>query len=197
MPYKRTVIKYLTAVFDCQKGLSILKNGIGSYWYGIEPLNTYQMKTKLPSTKIFSSYEIEIHYLRPLLNNMYNISCVQDAEHYVRQCISPKQLDFRECFWVILMTNTNRVLAFSEVATGTTTSVQTNIKYIFQLGLATNASSIILVHNHPSGSLHISKKDIQETKKIKRLAKLMEITVLDHLIITSESYVSFICEGIL
>ena len=152
------------------------------------------MKT-LPSTELLGSSQIEIHYQRPHLQEMYHISCAEDADTILRKYINPQQLDLRECFWVILLSNANRVLAISEVATGSTRGVQTNLKYIFQLALLTNASAIIVAHNHPSGNLNFSKRDISETKKLQRLAKLMDITLLDHIIITSESFVSFVEEG--
>ena len=152
------------------------------------------MKT-LPSTELLGSSQIEIHYKRPHLNQMHHISSAEGADTILRKYIKPKQLDLRECFWVILLTNGNRVLAISEVATGTSRGVQTNPKYIFQLALLTNASAIIVAHNHPSGNLNFSKRDISETKKLQRLAKLMDVTLLDHIIITSESFVSFVEEG--
>ena len=152
------------------------------------------MKT-LPSTELLGSSQIEIHYKRPHLNQMHHISAAEGADTILRKYINLKQLDLRECFWVMLLTNANRVLAISEVATGTSRGVQTNPKYIFQLALLTNASAIIVAHNHPSGNLNFSKRDISETKKLQRLAKLMDITLLDHIIITSESFVSFVEEG--
>ena len=96
----------------------------------------------------------------------------------------------RESFWVLLLTNANQVVAISETARGTSRGTPVNTKYIFQLALLTNASAIILAHNHPSGKLAISHSDIEETKKIKTLARMMEMTLLDHIIITSESFIS-------
>jgi len=153
------------------------------------------MKSILPSTELLGSSKIEIHYLRPLIEQINHICCAEDADSILRKYINCNQLDLRECFWVILLTNANRVLAISEVATGTSRGVQTNPKYIFQLALLTNASAIIVAHNHPSGNLSISETDIKETKKIKRLATLMDITLLDHLILTSESFLSLTQEG--
>jgi DNA repair protein RadC len=59
------------------------------------------------------------------------------------------------------------------------------------------ASSIILCHNHPSGQLKPSEQDISLTKKLKESARLMEISVLDHLIIGDQKYLSFADEGLL
>jgi DNA repair protein RadC len=149
----------------------------------------------LPGTELLGSSYIEIHYRRPNFYDTYSITGPKDANFILRKYINLRQLDLRESFWVILLTNANRVIAISKVTTGTTTGVLTNPKYIFQLALLTNASAIIIAHNHPSGSLKISGSDIEETKKIKQLAALMDMSLLDHLIITSESYTSMVQEG--
>lgn len=155
------------------------------------------MKPTLPSIALYSSSEITLHYKRPLFSTMEHIACAQDAEALLRQYIEPKQLDLREHFWVILMTQANRVISICEVASGTTIGVQINAKYILQLALLTNAVNVILSHSHPSGNLKISERDIKETKKFKRIAKLMDVTLLDHIIITSEGMTSFTIEDIL
>lgn len=155
------------------------------------------MKTNLPARIPLSASQVELHYKRPLFSSMAHITCAKDAVHYLKQYINTHQLDLRESFWVILMTSANRILGISQVATGTSRSVQTNIKYILQLVLLSNASSVLASHCHPSGNLNPSKKDIAETKKLQRLLKLMEVTLLDHIIITSESFLSFAQEDIL
>ncbi len=153
------------------------------------------MKTQQLTSQLMGSHEIELHYKRPVFETMAHIRCADDANELLRKYINLNQLDLRECFWVILMTNANRVLSISEVATGTTLGVQPNPKYIFQLALLTNASAIIVAHNHPSGTLNVSASDIKETRKLQKLLKLLDITLLDHLIITSESFVSLAQEN--
>jgi DNA repair protein RadC len=96
---------------------------------------------------------------------MCHITSAEDANRCIRLFANLKQLDLRECFWVILLTNANRVLEVAEVATGTTRGVQSNPKYIFQLALLVNASAIIVAHSHPSGTLNISANDLRETKR--------------------------------
>ena len=72
-----------------------------------------------------------------------------------------------------------------------------DVRLILQAALLSNASSIILAHNHPSGSLIPSHNDSTSTKMIKEAAKLMNINVDDHLIVGKENYYSFADEGIL
>jgi DNA repair protein RadC len=78
---------------------------------------------------------------------------------------------------------------------GSTSGTTVNLKEIFQLVLKTNAVAIILCHNHPSGNLKPSNADIALTKRIKSLADVVDIAVLDHIILTSEGYYSLSDEG--
>lgn len=79
----------------------------------------------------------------------------------------------------------------SEIGSGTPKGVVTNLHDVYQLVLKTNVSSIIVAHNHPSGNLKPSESDKQITKKLQNLAKLIDVTFLNHLIITSEDNYSF------
>ncbi len=153
------------------------------------------MKTMLPSTELLGSSKVELHYLRPHTYHMHQVASPECAVDVLRKYVHKQQLDLRESFWVMLLSNANHVLGLSEVATGTSCGVQPNPKYIFQLALLTNATAIILAHNHPSGTLTISQSDIKETKKIQTIATMMDMRILDHIIITSESFVSMVHEG--
>ena len=69
-------------------------------------------------------------------------------------------------------------------------------RLIFKTALEQNATSIILTHNHPSGKLQPSDSDKQVTQKIKLAAQHLDISVLDHIIITETGFYSFQDEGI-
>jgi DNA repair protein RadC len=152
------------------------------------------MKSKQLSTQLMSCAELEIYYKRPLFESMVSITQPEDAVKVLRQYLNPKILDLKELFWLITLTNSNRLIGISEITSGTTKGVQVSPKLIFQIALKANASAIIIAHNHPSGKLKISESDKKETNKLKSLADLMEMTLLDHLIITSESFLSFAYE---
>ena len=70
-----------------------------------------------------------------------------------------------------------------------------DVRVILKLGIENLASGIILAHNHPSGNLAPSNADISLTHKVKESAKLMDINVLDHLIVTDTAYYSFADKG--
>ncbi len=83
------------------------------------------------------------------------------------------------------------------ISSGGVTGTVADPKVIFRSALEHNASSIILVHNHPSGQLKPSTADINLTKKLVSAGKSLEIPVLDHLIFADNGYFSFADEGML
>ena len=102
-----------------------------------------------------------------------------------------------EEFWVLYLNNSNKVIYKSQLSKGGITGTVVDIRIVFKTAFEQNATSISLCHNHPSGTLVASDADKQITKKLKEAGKMLEINILDHLIVTSSSYMSFADEGIL
>lgn len=107
------------------------------------------------------------------------------------------KIELLEQFKVLMLSNNNRVLGVLEISSGGITGTIVDIRLIFAALLKTKATACILVHNHPSGKLQPSDADRQITQKIKQASQILDIALLDHLIITSESYYSFADEGVL
>lgn len=149
------------------------------------------MKPLLPMILPSEVSEVELHYKRPLFKTMRHIRSSNDAYQCIKLYIHPKRIDFKEFFWVLLLTHANRLIGIAEIGSGTSMGVKVNTKEIFQLVLITNASALIVCHNHPSGTLKVSVSDRQMTKRIQEVSKLFEVIFLDHLIITSEDFLSF------
>ncbi len=108
-----------------------------------------------------------------------------------------KKMEFIEQFKIILLNRGNKVLGIYEVSTGGRAGTIADPKVIFAVALKGAAASIILAHNHPSGSLKPSQADVNLTRKIKSGGDILEIPVLDHLILTTDSYYSFADEGVM
>lgn len=96
-----------------------------------------------------------------------------------------------EEFWVLFLNNSHSVLAKSCISKGGYTGTLVDVRIILKKALALAAVGMILVHNHPSGTLKPSQADLDLTQKISRAAKTVDITVLDHLIVTEKAYFSF------
>jgi len=102
-----------------------------------------------------------------------------------------------EEFKAIFLDRRNGVIGWRMTGLGSTDQVIANVQLIFAIAVQCNASSLILVHNHPSSSLTPSQSDIGLTNRICEGCKLFNIKLLDHLIITKDRYYSFSDEGML
>ena len=102
-----------------------------------------------------------------------------------------------EVFAVIFLNQSNKVNHFEIISKGGITGTVADPRVILKKALDAEATSIILCHNHPSGSLKPSRADEQLTAKIKEAARFLDITVVDHLIVSEQGYYSFADEGLM
>ncbi len=96
----------------------------------------------------------------------------------------------QECIKTIILNKRNNLLSINTNAIGEVDSVSISIREILSEPIKQMASSIILVHNHPSGNLLPSKQDIKFTKEVEEYSKVFNISLLDHIIIGKNSYLS-------
>ncbi len=96
-----------------------------------------------------------------------------------------------EEFWIVYLNNANRVILKEQLSKGGITGTLVDIRLAMKKALDLSAVSIILAHNHPSGVTNPSQSDVDITKKLTIAAKTLDIKVLDHLIISRESFFSF------
>jgi len=102
-----------------------------------------------------------------------------------------------EEFWVLYLNNSNKILAKTQLSIGGMTSAIVDVRIVLKQALEHSATAIILVHNHPSGSLKPSVSDKELTQKFIGAAESLDIKVLDHIIVTEKTYFSFADESLL
>lgn len=102
-----------------------------------------------------------------------------------------------EVFAVAFLNQSNRINHIEIISEGGITGTIADPRIILKKALEENAVSLVLCHNHPSGSLKPSRQDEELTRKIKEAAKYFDIKVLDHIIVSDTGYFSFSDEGIL
>lgn len=100
-------------------------------------------------------------------------------------------IEFQEEVKIVLLNRANIVLGFYEMSKGGTSGTVVDIKIILGIALKCNASSIVITHNHPSGTLEPSEPDKSITKKLKEACRILDLNLLDHLIVTGQGYYSF------
>ena len=120
--------------------------------------------------------EVELSY-KPKFKNIYKVVSSEDAYKYLLPTYKEGTICYKEYFKVLFLNQAKQV------------------RVILQAALLTNSVAIILAHNHPSGSMKPSRQDMEITKQVKEAARLMRITVTDHLILTDAGYYSFADEG--
>ncbi len=101
-----------------------------------------------------------------------------------------------EEFWAVFLNRSNKIIDKVKFSQGGVSGTVVDVRMILKSAIQHLASSIILVHNHPSGNINPSTEDIHLTTKLKEGAKLIDIQVLDHLIVCDNLFYSFADEGV-
>jgi DNA repair protein RadC len=116
------------------------------------------------------------------------------AADYARQLFGD-ELSVYECFYILLLDRANNISNWVKISQGGISGTVVDSKLILKYAIEALASGIILLHNHPSGNKYPSDADKKLTDKVIAQAAYMDIPVLDHIILTAESYFSFADEG--
>lgn len=142
--------------------------------------------------------EVKIKYsTRVKASERVQITCSQDAEKLIRE-FWDEDIEHVESMKLILLNRANRVLGIANLSNGGSHGCICDVKIVCQYAIKTNASGLILVHNHPSGNLKPSTADESITSQVKEASKYFNSQLLDHLIITPyDGYLSFVDEGLL
>ena len=149
-------------------------------------MNAY--KQKLP--------ELKIRYKKGCFVSS-KISCSDDAANLFRSVFDADLIEYREEMILLLVNRANHPLGYVKISAGGITGTVCDPRIVFASALCAGATGILVAHNHPSGNLCPSEQDIHLTRKLVSAGKIMDIPLLDHIIITSDSYYSFSDNGLL
>lgn len=140
--------------------------------------------------------EIMVSY-KPIRNSNSQINSSYDAVNIVRKVWNDDTIEMQEEVKVILLNHSNSVLGVYNLSKGGMTASLVDIRLILSVTLKCLATGVILVHNHPSGNLKPSTSDLTIVQKLKDSCKLLDISLLDSIIITKDSYMSFNDDGLI
>lgn len=141
--------------------------------------------------------EITIGYSTKVkASDRLKITSSYGAAEILRKFFEP-HMEYKEVFYVLLLNRTNKVLGVSKISEGGTAGTVADPKMIFQTALKAHASQIILSHNHPSGATTPSQADIELTRRLVAGGKLLEIQIVDHIILTDDTYTSMADSGLM
>jgi DNA repair protein RadC len=160
----------------------------------VNELRKFKGVGEAKAINIAAAFEIGRRRMETVISEKPKISSSGDAF----RLLSSKLADLpHEEFWLLLMNRANTVIKMDCISKGGVSGTVVDARLILKPAIENLASGIIICHNHPSGHLKPSEQDISLTKKIKEGAKLMDISLLDHLIIGDQGYISFADEGLL
>ena len=116
------------------------------------------------------------------------------AEQYIRQFYSD-DLEIFESFFILLLNRANETIGYAKISQGGIVGTVVDKKILLKYVVESLASGVILAHNHPSGNTNPSEADLKITREVKELCNLIDSPVLDHIILTADSYYSFSDNG--
>ncbi|MDO4702220.1 MAG: DNA repair protein RadC [Erysipelotrichaceae bacterium] len=138
--------------------------------------------------EILACFELSKRITYEHLRNTDVIGCPDDLVRWLNHQIGH---EFQEHFVVVYLDVKNQIIDFSMLFKGTLDRTLIHPREIFKEAVLKSAASIIVAHNHPSGSLTPSKADISITEQLEKVGKLMNIHLQDHLIVNGTSFFSF------
>ena len=138
---------------------------------------------------------IQLKAICELANRMnkpsnYKKTQIKEQNDIVKILMNEMQYEKREISKIVLLDNKNNILKIKDIAIGGNNFVNIGMKDILSEAVKINAPKIILVHNHPSGNSTPSKQDIEVTKKLELVVKLLGIKLIDHIVIGKGEYTS-------
>jgi DNA repair protein RadC len=152
----------------------------------------HDLLDSIPDERVNLVREIAARYgERRILGQSFN-SAHQVYEHFKIRLGTAKQEEFH----VLILDNKHRVIYEKMITLGTLTQSLIHPREIFAPAIELRAASVILIHSHPSGDTKPSKQDIEITKRLCEVGKLMGIKVLDHVII-GDDYFSFVDQDLM
>jgi len=142
------------------------------------------------ASQILAAIELSRRYL---IQNNRRITSAKDVYEELSSFGSKKQ----EYFLTITLDGASHIIEIRTVFIGTLNQSMVHPREVFADAISDRAAGVVIAHNHPSGTLEASRADIQITQRLKEVAKLVGIELLDHVILTSGGYYSFSEEGLL
>lgn len=111
--------------------------------------------------------------------------------------LGPKFIGRRhEMVYLLCLDAKAKIICCRLVSEGSSNSIELSVRKIVELALAVNASAVVMAHNHPDGEVTPSQEDVRTTKRVAQALNGVGVTLLDHLIITDDAYISLSTSGV-
>lgn len=142
----------------------------------------------------FKVAEVTLQY-KPTCKKQGKVMSSEEAYKILFSTFKEGTIEYREYAKVLYLNQASEVIAYNTISEGGISETAVDVRMILQGALLTNASQILLCHNHPSGNLHPSTQDDMLTRRIKEACEILRYHFTDHLIISNNGYYSYRDEG--
>lgn len=144
----------------------------------------------MSTIKLYELKKIQTDFPKEKINSQ-----IQAAE-FIRNFYGD-DLEIFESFFILLMNRQNQTIGYAKISQGGITGTLVDVRLIAKYAVESLATSVILAHNHPSGNKMPSDQDIRLTKKVKDALLILDVNVIDHIILTADSFYSFSDAGLI
>lgn len=147
---------------------------------------------------LYKVTEVQLVYRNKLkVSDRPRIRSSLDAFELLSEAWDYGKIELQEEFKVLLLDRKNSCLGVTQVSSGGITACMVDLRLVFAAALKARATGLILAHNHPSGNKIFSDNDKELTRKFTEAGHYLDISILDHVVMTAEGYVSMADEGML
>lgn len=168
---------------DCGGSLALLDR------MTIDELMGYKGIGEAKAITIVAASELNNRRLQEKMNDkLQNFSSTDTVYNFMKDKIAT--LSYEES-WALLLNNNARLVRAVKLSQGGMTGTVVDVRILLKKAILADATNVILVHNHPSGSLRPSKDDDNLTRAVKNALSVVDIRLLDHVIITDGGYYSY------
>lgn len=167
---------------------------IGLSKLSINDLTSYKGIGEAKAINIIAAMELVNRKREAKVKQQNKIICSADIYEYFQTEFAGTSF---EGFWIIMLNIRNEIIKKVKISDGGTSETIVDIKKIFKQAIDSKAKNIILCHNHPSNNIKPSQADINITKKLSEGAKLLDLSIVDHVIFGEDKYYSFADSGII
>lgn len=140
------------------------------------------------TTNLYTLRKLQTSFPSKMITSSVN------ATEFIRQFFSD-DIEIFESMFMLMLNNSNTTIGFAKISQGGVTGTVADVRIIAKYAVDTLATGVILCHNHPSGTLTPSHADKRTTKRVKEALEILDIKLLDHIIITADSYHSMADNG--
>ena len=142
----------------------------------------------------FKVAEVTLQY-KPTCKKQGKVISSEEAYSILLPTFKEGTIEYREYAKVLYLNQASEIIACNTISEGGLTETSVDVRLILQGALLTNATQIILAHNHPSGNLKPSSQDDMLTRNVKNACEVMRVHFADHLILSADDYYSYRDEG--